>query len=59
MPRFSIDQVGPDIDLDKEEVYLDDGTRLTEELAERMGAEAAARAQAGRGRPSISGSGCG
>lgn len=55
MPRFTTKQVGPDIDLDGEEVYLDDGTRLTEALAEQLGAELAERARARIGRPSISG----
>jgi hypothetical protein len=53
MPRFTMNQVGPDIDLDEEEIYLDDGTRLSEAAAEQLGVELAERAR--RGRPSISG----
>ncbi len=54
MPRFSASQVGPDVDLDEEEIYLDDGTRLTEAVAEQLGAELSERARSRRGRPSIS-----
>jgi hypothetical protein len=35
--------IGPDIDLDVEEVYLPDGRRLTEAGAEQLGEEALAR----------------
>ncbi len=55
MPRFTMNQLGPDIDLDEEEIYLDDGTRLSEAVAEQLGVELAERARARRGRPSISG----
>lgn len=54
--------IGPDIDLDKEEVYLADGTRLTEARAEQLGEEimerhykAIGRPFVPRGRPSLSG----
>lgn len=40
-----------DIDLDAEEIYLADGTRLTEARAGELAAEALQRA--GRGRPSL------
>ena len=42
--------LGPDIDLDKEIVYIN-GKRLTEADAEKLGAEISARR---RGRPSLS-----
>lgn len=40
-----------DLDLDAEEIYLADGTRLTEARAEELAAEVLQRA--GRGRPSL------
>lgn len=46
------------IDLDKEEIYLENGTRLTEALAEQLSEEVAeqfAEIRRGRGRPSLSG----
>lgn len=49
--------IGPDIDLDTEEIYLPNGQRLTNERAEEMAEEAMAyhcRVR-GRGRPSITG----
>lgn len=49
-----------DIDLDEEEVYLRDGRRLTEALAEQIAAEALANARAKNlmpGRKSLSGDG--
>jgi len=46
--------VGPDVDLDREEIYLADGRRLTDELAEELAERALARH---RGRPSVSGGG--
>ena len=53
---IEIGGIGPDINLDEEEVYLADGTRLTEELAERLGREMAEEAERRRaGRPSVSG----
>lgn len=51
---------GPDIDLDEEEVYLRDGRRLTEALAEQIAEEALANARAKNlipGRKSLSGDG--
>ena len=51
---------GPDIDLDEEEVYLRDGRRLTEALAEQIAEEALANARAKNlipGRKSLSGEG--
>lgn len=44
--------IGPDIDLDKEDVRTADGRRLTEEMAEQIAEEAIARH---RGRPSVTG----
>lgn len=44
--------IGPDIDLDKEEVRTADGRRLTEALAQQIAEEAIARH---RGRPSVTG----
>jgi hypothetical protein len=44
--------IGPDIDLDTEEVYMPDGSRLTEARAEEI-AEDTLRTL--RGRPSLSG----
>jgi hypothetical protein len=46
--------IGPDVDLDKEEIYLADGRRLTEQVAEEIAERALARH---RGRPSVSGGG--
>jgi len=46
--------IGPDVDLETEEIYLADGHRLTERLAAEMGERAMARH---RGRPSVSGGG--
>jgi hypothetical protein len=47
-------QIGPDMDLEKEEVYAADGRRLTEELAQEIAERALERH---RGRPSVSGGG--
>jgi hypothetical protein len=44
--------IGTDVDLDAEEVYLADGRRLTEQVAEEMAERALARH---RGRPSVTG----
>jgi len=44
--------IGTDVDLDAEEVYLADGKRLTEQVAEEMAERALARH---RGRPSVTG----
>jgi hypothetical protein len=46
--------IGPDVDLEKEEVYTADGRHLTDELAEEIAGRALARH---RGRPSVSGGG--
>ena len=46
--------IGPDVDLNVEEVYLADGRRLTEEAAEELAKRALARH---RGRPSVTGEG--
>ncbi|MGH9040802.1 MAG: ribbon-helix-helix protein, CopG family [Acidimicrobiia bacterium] len=56
MPRKRpvLGPVGQDIDLDKEEVVLPDGTRLTEEGAEALAQRVLARR---RGRPSVTGVG--
>lgn len=54
--RFTQSQVGPDIDLDVEEVYLEDGTRLTEARAAEIAETAMSRVRARRsGRPSLTG----
>lgn len=47
-------ELGPDIDLDNEEIYEPDGTRLTEARAEQLAAETL---RAVRGRPSLTGAG--
>jgi hypothetical protein len=44
--------IGNDVDLDTEKVYLADGRRLTEKLAEEMAQRALVRH---RGRPSVTG----
>jgi predicted HicB family RNase H-like nuclease len=44
--------IGTDVDLDVEEVYLADGRRLTEQVAEELAQRALARH---RGRPSVTG----
>jgi hypothetical protein len=44
--------IGIDVDLDVEEVYLADGRRLTEEVAEQLAQRALTRH---RGRPSVTG----
>jgi hypothetical protein len=46
--------IGPDVDLEAEEVYVADGRRLTDQLAEEIAERALARH---RGRPSVSGGG--
>jgi hypothetical protein len=53
--QFHPGPIGPDIDLDVEEVYLADGTRLTEAKAEELAEWALAQRRARRGRPSITG----
>ena len=47
--------IGPDIDLDEEEVYLPDGTRLTEAAAEAMGKRMVEEYERRRGQPSLTG----
>lgn len=54
MPRIPEDATIEDIDLDEEEVYLPDGRRLTEQVAEEEAASSLRYARR-RGRPSISG----
>jgi hypothetical protein len=50
-PRITPDTpIGPDVDLDRDDVRLADGTRLTQEVADRI----VAQARRG-GRPSLSG----
>jgi hypothetical protein len=44
--------IGTDVDLDAEEVYLADGRRLTNQVAEELAQRALARH---RGRPSVTG----
>jgi hypothetical protein len=44
-------QIGPDVDLDREDIRLGDGTRLTNELAEEINEDVRRAA----GRPSLSG----
>lgn len=46
--------IGDDVDLQREEIHLADGQRLTEDLAEEIAERALARH---RGRPSLSGGG--
>ena len=46
--------IGPDVDLEVEDIRLADGRRLTDELAEEIAERAMARH---RGRPSVSGAG--
>lgn len=43
--------LGPDVDLDAEEIYLSDGSRLTESRAEQLAKDAL---ETLRGRPSLS-----
>lgn len=50
--KVELGPIGPDIDLDKEEVYLADGTRLTEAVAAELAEEVFGRRP---GRPSITG----
>lgn len=47
--------VGPDVDLGEEDVRLEDGTRLTPEIAEEMAEDALRQVRAGR--PSLTGRG--
>jgi hypothetical protein len=50
--RIKPGPIGPDVDLDTEEVYTADGRRLTNELADEMADWALKRL---RGRPSVTG----
>lgn len=43
--RIPLDATIEDVDLDKEEVYLPDGRRLTDELADKLAKEALAAAR--------------
>jgi hypothetical protein len=53
-PRVTLDtEIGPDVDLDAEDIRLVDGTRLTPDLAEQIAEEMRRSA----GRPSLTGSG--
>ncbi len=47
--------IGRDVDLDTEEVYLPDGQRLTNKLAEQIAEDAMDHHYRARGRPSITG----
>jgi hypothetical protein len=49
--------IGPDVDLDAEEVYLPDGTRLTEARATEIAERAMTHHYRTRGRPSLTGGG--
>ncbi len=55
--RADIDQanVGPDVDLDTEQVYLADGRRLTPALAEQLVDEVHQEMDRRAGRPSLTG----
>ena len=50
--KIEIGPIGPDVDLDVEDVRTRKGQRLTNELAEQIAEEALARH---RGRPSVTG----
>jgi hypothetical protein len=50
--KVQVGPIGPDVDLDEEEIYLADGHRLTEQLAREIAERALERH---RGRPSITG----
>lgn len=49
-------EIGPDIDLDDEDLYLPDGTRLTEAKAAEIAEDAIVHHYRTRGRPSVTGS---
>jgi len=53
--RIADVEIGPDADLDVEEVYLDNGTRPTETKAEELAERTLARLRPGR--PTITGRG--
>lgn len=50
--KIEVGPIGPDVDLDTEEVRTADGRRLTEDLAAEIAERALAKH---RGRPSVSG----
>lgn len=50
--KIEVGSIGPDVDLDTEEIRAADGRRLTEDLAAEIAERALARH---RGRPSVSG----
>lgn len=49
--------IGPDVDLETEEIYLPNGQRLTNELAAELAEDAMAHHYRTRGRPSLTGAG--
>ncbi|MBV9801856.1 MAG: hypothetical protein JO130_01635 [Solirubrobacterales bacterium] len=51
----ALQPIGPDVDLDAEEFYLPDGTRLTEAKATEIAEQAMAHHYRTRGRPSVTG----
>lgn len=53
--QFTPGPIGPDIDLAREEIYLQDGTRLTEAKAQELAEWALTQRRSRRGRPSITG----
>ena len=53
--KVKVGPIGTDIDLDKEEVYLANGERLTEARAEQLVAELQAEHRRSAGRPSVTG----
>jgi hypothetical protein len=55
--KTTIPAIGPDVDLDTEEVYLSDGTRLDEARAAQIAETAMGHHYRVRGRPSVTGGG--
>jgi hypothetical protein len=55
MPEDSKYHIGPDVDLEAEDVRLSDGTRLTPEVADEIAERAMQRVYTRRGRPSLTG----
>jgi hypothetical protein len=53
--RTKLGPIGPDIDLDQEEVYLPSGERLTEARAEELAEELVTEYRRSAGRPSLTG----
>lgn len=47
--RYTVSEVGPDVDLKAEDIRLADGTRLTSDVVEALAAEIRSKA----GRPSL------